>query len=101
MGLPFVVVYSTNRLTYELGKRLVKINNIAMPNIIAGKTIVHEFIQNEVDAELISNYILNIIEDSSAINELKNELSKIKIQLGSSGASQNAAKIILAMFNEI
>ena len=101
MGLPFVVVYSTNRLTYELGKRLVKIDNIAMPNIIAGKTIVYEFIQNEVDAELISNYILNIIEDSSAINELKNELSKIKIQLGSSGASQNTAKIILAMLNEI
>ncbi|MBU0473446.1 MAG: lipid-A-disaccharide synthase [Bacteroidetes bacterium] len=100
IGLPFVVIYSTNKLTYELGKRLVKINYIAMPNIIAGKSVVKEFIQNDVNATLISDFIQSLLDDNSAIRNLKNELEIIKNKLGKSGASNNAAKIIEAMLNE-
>jgi lipid-A-disaccharide synthase len=100
IGLPFVVIYSTSRLTYELGKRLVKINNIAMPNIIAGKTVVREFIQHDVSADLISNYIQSLIDDNNALDNLKSDLIKIKNKLGSSGASENASNIILSMLNE-
>lgn len=100
IGLPFVVVYSTNRLTYELGKRLVKIDYIAMPNIIAGKSVVREFIQNDVNSKLISDFIQSLLNDSSAIESLKDELEIIKNKLGNSGASKNAAQIINKMLNE-
>ncbi|PIQ08292.1 MAG: lipid-A-disaccharide synthase [Ignavibacteriales bacterium CG18_big_fil_WC_8_21_14_2_50_31_20] len=100
IGLPFVVVYSTNKLTYELGKRLVKIDYIAMPNIIAGKSVVHEFIQNDVNSTLISDFIQSLLNDSSAIESLKDELEIIKNKLGNSGASKNAAQIINKMLNE-
>ncbi len=80
IGLPFVVIYSTSKLTYQLGKRLVKINNIAMPNIVAGKTIVREFIQDEVNADLISHYIEDLLKDEANIEVLKNELNKVKIK---------------------
>jgi len=100
IGLPFVVVYSTNKLTYQLGKRLVKIKFIAMPNIIAGKSVVREFIQNDVNANLISDFIQSLLYDNSAINRLKSELEIIKNKLGNSGASNNAAKIIEKMINE-
>ena len=101
IGLPFVVIYSTSRLTYELAKRLVKIDHIAMPNIVAGKTVVREFIQNDVNAELISNYILSLLDDNLALENLDTELISIKNKLGSSYASENASKIISSMLNEV
>jgi len=100
IGLPFVVIYSTSKITYELGKRLVKIDFIAMPNIIAGKSVVREFIQSEVDSNLIANFIQTLLNDNSKIENLKSELEIIKNKLGNSGASNNAAKIIKAMLNE-
>jgi lipid-A-disaccharide synthase len=49
-----VVVYRVSPLTYLLGKMLIKIKNIAMVNIIAGKTIVPELIQHEASPEKIT-----------------------------------------------
>jgi len=100
IGLPFVVIYSTSKLTYELAKRLVKIDHIAMPNIIAGKTVVREFIQSDVNAELISEYVQSLLDNESDLNNLKLELNKIKTQLGGTGASKNAAEIITKILNE-
>ena len=100
IGLPFVVIYSTSKLTYELAKRLVKIDHIAMPNIIAGKNVVREFIQNDVDAELISEHVQVLLNDESSLNNLKLELNKIKTQLGGTGASKNATEIINKILNE-
>lgn len=100
IGLPFVVIYSTSKLTYELAKRLVKIDHIAMPNIIAGKTVVREFIQSEVNAELISEHVQSLLDNESSLNNLKLELNKIKTQLGGTGASQNAAEIINKILDE-
>ena len=100
-SLPFVAVYSTSKFTYELAKRLVKVNNIAMPNIIAGKEIVKEFIQDDVNAEAISNYCEKLINDKDRMNELVDNLRSVKNKLGGSGASKNAAKIILQELHEV
>lgn len=100
IGLPFVVIYSTSNITYQLAKRLVKIDHIAMPNIVASKTVVHEFIQNDVNAKLISDYVQLLLTDDSALISLTNELEKIKNKLGRMAASENAANSILAMLNE-
>ena len=54
MNTPMIVIYKTDRTTYELGSRLMKTDYIAMPNIIAGKELVPEFVQDEVDADNIS-----------------------------------------------
>ena len=99
-SLPFVVVYSTSRLTYFLGKSLVKIKNIAMPNIIAGKDVVKEFIQDEVNSTNIYNYCKSLINNSDEIEKLEQNLNDVKIKLGESGASEKAAEIILAEMNE-
>ena len=101
IGLPFVVIYSTSKLTYELGKRLVKIDFIAMPNIIAGKSIVKEFIQADIDAKKISNYILTVLNDKDELQNIKDNLNEIKIELGGNGASKNAARIIDKIIDEV
>jgi lipid-A-disaccharide synthase len=101
IGLPFVVIYSTSKLTYILAKRLVKINHIAMPNIIANKTVVREFIQHEVNSEMISNYINSLLTDDESLARIKTELTEIKKQLGGVGASKNSAKIIEKIIDEV
>lgn len=100
-GIPFIAIYSTSKLTYELGKRLVKIDNIAMPNIIAGKEIVKEFIQDDVNVESISDYCKTLLKDEVKLEEVRHNLNLVKEELGGRGASENAAKIILKELHEV
>jgi len=100
-SLPFVAVYSTSKLTYELAKKLVKIDYIAMPNIIAGKEIVKEFIQNDLNAGSISDYCSDLLVDTDRMDKLVKNLELVKTKLGSSGATKNAAKLILKEFHEV
>ncbi|GJQ62243.1 MAG: lipid-A-disaccharide synthase [Melioribacteraceae bacterium] len=99
-GLPFIVVYRTSWLTFEMGKRLVKVNNIAMANIIAGETIVDELIQDDVNVENITNKVGAILEDKNRYDEIKKRLADLRNKLGGPGASALAAKIIYNRFNE-
>ncbi len=98
--LPFVVVYKTNALTYLIGKNLAKVTNIAMANIILGKTVVPEFIQNDVNTDKIFYSCKDILNDKTKIDIMKRHLSEIKNRLGNTGASKRAAEIIYAAMNE-
>lgn len=98
--LPFVVVYSTNFLTYRLGKSLVKIKNIAMANIILEETVVEELIQSEVNAETIYSKCAFFLDNENEYSALKTKLGKIKNKLGEAGASGKAAKIVFEYLNE-
>ncbi|NOX65876.1 MAG: lipid-A-disaccharide synthase, partial [Chlorobi bacterium] len=100
-SLPFVVVYLTNKLTYALAKKVIQLDFIAMPNIIEGKEIVKEFIQNDVNAELISDYCEKLINDNVRMNEVVENLRSVKNKLGGSGASKNSAEIILKELHEV
>ena len=97
IGTPFIVVYATSFLTYTISKKLIKIKNIALANIVAGKTIVEELIQNDVNAETIYNKSKSIISSKGKYNSIKNELKEIKSKLETEGnPSKKAAEIIYA-----
>lgn len=100
-ALPFIAVYSTSKFTYEMAKRLIKVQNIAMPNIIMGNEVVKEFIQDDVNPDAIVNYCENLLNDSNKIDELVSNLIQVKNKLGGIGASQNAAKIILKELHDV
>ena len=87
-------------MTFEMGKRLVKVNNIAMANIIAGETIVDELIQDDVNVENITNKVGAILEDKNRYDEIKKRLAELRNKLGGPGASALAAKTIYNRFNE-
>jgi len=100
MELPMVIVYKTSRITYAIGKSLVKIKNFGMANIILDEQVVPELIQNEANSEQIYNEAKNILSDEDMLNDLKLRLSRIKIVLGNENAPKNAAKIIYSLLNE-
>jgi lipid-A-disaccharide synthase len=94
IGLPFVTVYSTSSVTYWIGKNLVKLRSIAMPNILADKMIIKEFIQNDLSSKNLISHINSFLNDNRKIEELKTELKKIKETLGYKSAPRLAAQII-------
>jgi lipid-A-disaccharide synthase len=97
MGAPMIVVYRVSPLTYLLGKLLIKVKNIGMVNIIAGKTVVPELIQKDVTPEKIASAVLQILENPSKQEEIKKELSSLKEKIGNPGASFRAAQIIISL----
>ena len=99
-ALPFIVVYSTSRITYTLGKMLIKVKNIAMANIISGEDVVDELIQDDVNAETIYQKAKTTINDKAKYDTIKQKLEKIKSKLGEPGASKRTAEIVYAGLNE-
>ena len=91
---PMLIMYITSWLTYFLAKRLVKIDYVGLANIIAGRNIVPEFIQNDANADNLSRKTLEIISSEDKMNRMKEELRGVKNSLGSPGASKRAAEII-------
>jgi lipid-A-disaccharide synthase len=66
-----------------------------MPNVLANKEIVPEFIQHEAKPAAIAKAVLRLLDDSKARNEMISEFDKIIDSLGEGGASMNAARAIL------
>ncbi len=94
---PMVVVYRVSPITYWLGKRLVTIENIALVNIIAGKRIVPELIQEEASAEQIQKTLKRLLTDKVYYHQMKQALAQIPTKLGPPGASKRAAQKIVEL----
>ncbi len=100
IGLPYIVVYKTASLTYFIAKQLIKLKNIAIVNILSGKQLVPELIQDKVNPEDIFNSASRYIENIDEYIDLKKELKYISEILGSKKASENAASLITGYINE-
>jgi lipid-A-disaccharide synthase len=96
-GVPMLIAYQVNPLTYALAKRLVRVEHIGIVNIIAGRRIVPEFLQTEVTAERMLPAALELIADSPARQTMLAELDAVREKLGGGGASDHAAQEILAL----
>lgn len=74
IGTPFVIVYRVSRLTYEIGRRLVKVKNYGMINLIAEREIVPELIQNDFTAENVVSQLRQLIPEGNARAEMLHNL---------------------------
>ena len=100
LELPMVIVYKTSKITYAIGKSLVKIKNFGLANIVLGEQVVPELIQNHANAENIYSTAVTILSDEDLLNQMKTMLSGIKKVLGDKNAPENVAKIIYSLLNE-
>ncbi len=94
---PMFVVYKTSWLTYLVGRMMVRVKNIGLVNIVAGKRIVPEFIQHRATANAMKNAAVRLLKDPARVDEMKRELSKIRGMLGAIGASRTVADHIYRM----
>ena len=94
---PMVVVYRTSWLTYLIARVIVHIKNIALVNIVAGKTIVPELIQHHATVQNLAASMNEYFLSDEKYIAVKKELAIVKERLGNAGASKNVAREILAM----
>ncbi len=92
---PMVVVYKTSLLTFILAKALIKIPYIALVNVVAGKKVVPECIQDQANGHTIANELKKLYQDPLTFDNTIKQLEKVKTTLGKSGASKRAAESIL------
>lgn len=90
-GAPMVVVYKTGALNYQLAKRLIKIDFIAMPNLVAGREVVPELIQSQAKPRAVAQKALEILEDGEPRQRMLEGLAEIKETMGGPGASERVA----------
>lgn len=95
MGCPMVVVYRARLLTYLAGRLLIRVPFLGMVNIVAGKQICLEFIQDTAKPENLALAIEPLLVDGPERNQMINELDRVRSILGSPGAEERAAKILL------
>ncbi|MEE4312358.1 MAG: lipid-A-disaccharide synthase [candidate division KSB1 bacterium] len=94
---PMIIVYRVDPLSFFLGKRLVKLKNIGLVNVIAGKEIVPEFIQHDFNAEKVASMAGKLLFDDVKRTSVIKNLKQIRHNLGSPGAAKRAAEMALAL----
>ena len=93
-GVPTVAMYKTSWGTYQIGKRIVQVKYLSMPNILADSPVYPEFVQDDATPDAISRAALDLLQNAERRDSIKRQLSAIIASLGGGGASQRAAATI-------
>jgi lipid-A-disaccharide synthase len=94
-GVPAVTLYKTSWLTYEIGRRLVTVKSLTMPNLLAGEEVYPEFIQKAATPEHIAGAALDLLQNEARRRRIQSQLRQIIASLGEPGAPGRAAAAIL------
>jgi lipid-A-disaccharide synthase len=97
MGVPMIVVYRVSPVTYWIGKKLVKVPYISLVNLVAGRQIVPELVQDAFNSEKLAEEAFRILEDRQERENMIRNLKIVKDQLGEGGASERAARLAIEM----
>lgn len=98
--VPAVVLYRTSWPTYALGRWFIKIPHIAMPNVLAGREIFPEFIQDRATAKNLATAVGHFLTDTNEVSTVRNSLDEVAATLGEPGAAARAAQAVIAQMDK-
>eukprot|EP01136_Pigoraptor_vietnamica_P042838 Opistho-1_new@17463 len=96
-GVPQVVCYKGNPISYWLAKKLIKVKYIPLVNLIMDKPVITELIQADLNETMLKQELDKILLNKEHISKLKAEYAQLWHLLGNSNASENAAEAIVGM----
>jgi lipid-A-disaccharide synthase len=99
-GVPQVVCYKGNRISYWIARRLIKIRFISLVNLIMDREVVRELIQDELTPANLRRELDRLFEVDYR-NNIKKVYSELKDKLGGSGASDKSAKLIINYLRDL
>jgi lipid-A-disaccharide synthase len=100
-GVPMIIIYRLSPLSYIVGRMLVKVPCIGLANIVVGRKVVPELIQDEVTPERIAHEAKKILRDRTKRQKIESEFKRVTEKLGGTGASQRVARIALRMIGTL
>jgi lipid-A-disaccharide synthase len=99
-GMPFVLIYKVAWPTYVAARLVVNVDFLGMPNLLAGKQVVPEFIQHEAKPDAIVKDVRLLMEDAPVRERMISDFDAIISKLGGTGASERAAQAIIQELKE-
>jgi lipid-A-disaccharide synthase len=93
-GRPMVIVYGVSPLTYAIGRRFVKVPHYGMVNLVAGRRIVPELIQERFTPDHVAREAVSLLRDPSRAEAMRADLAAVREALGGRGASMRAAEAV-------
>jgi lipid-A-disaccharide synthase len=96
-GTPAVIIYKVSPLSYWVGKQLIRVEHIGLINLIAGKRVVPELVQQAVTPENIVAHVLAMLQNPEQFEKTVAELGKAGKRLGKPGASERAAALAMEL----
>jgi lipid-A-disaccharide synthase len=97
--MPFVLIYKVAALTYAAGKMLVQVKHLGMPNVLANREIVPEFIQENAQPNRIASAVRQLLEDRARRAQMLADFDEVIAKLGEGGADETAAQAILTLLD--
>jgi len=95
LDTPQVVCYKLSSFSGFIAKQMNRAPFVSMPNLIAGRTVVNELLQKEVNSDSIAIHLLPLLKDSSQRRLMLQDFEEIRRSLGIPGAYERAAESIL------
>jgi lipid-A-disaccharide synthase len=94
-GTPMVIVYRLSNFTYALARRFVRVGTYGMVNLVAGRTIVPELIQDALTPDAVAREVVSLLNDRGRREAMRRDLADVRSRLGEPGASVRAARAVL------
>jgi len=95
LGTPMIIINRVSDLSYNLGRHLIRVNYIGLPNLVAGRQIVSEFVQNDARPELVAAEALNLLEHPERLEQQRQDLARVRNELGEPGVAERVARLVL------
>ena len=100
LGTPMIIVYKMSRLSWHILRKLVKLELSGLPNVIAGREIVPELLQDQVTAERVAPIALELLQNPQKREAQQERLRWVYQQLGEPGAAKRTARLILSQLKQ-
>ena len=99
VGTPMAILYKVAPLSYHIGKILIKISSFGLPNIVAGRKIVQEFIQDGAEPVPLCDEMLRLLDDQDYREKMEQDLQEVRQLLGEPGCSVRVSNMIAEMLS--
>jgi lipid-A-disaccharide synthase len=94
-GTPMVIVYRLSPYTYAMARRFVRVDTYGMVNLVAGRAVVPELIQDALTPAAVAREVVSLLRDPGRRDAMRRDLAGVRARLGGPGASVRAAKAVL------
>ncbi len=99
-GVPTVALYKTSWSTYQIGRRIIRVEYLAMPNLLAGEAVFPEFIQDDATALNLADAVVELLRLPEQRAAVQRKLAAVIASLGGPGATRRAATAVLRLLAE-
>jgi lipid-A-disaccharide synthase len=99
-GKPMVIIYKVSPISYMLGRALIRVPYIGLANLVAGRKLVPELVQNDANPENIASAVEDMLVDHNQLYQLKKQLIELRDVMGGAGASKKVADLAMGMLQK-